>query len=69
MVPHTPTHSKSRTLVGLVAFSLFVDYFLYGQVMPLMQQSPAKIGEEQFLGQHLVRIPAEPGFSRTRRRG
>jgi MFS transporter, DHA1 family, solute carrier family 18 (vesicular amine transporter), member 1/2 len=38
---------KSRTVVGLVAFSLFVDYFLYGIVMPLMSHSPAKVGEEQ----------------------
>jgi len=47
MVLQAPTRPKSRTVVGLVAFSLFVDYFLYGMVMPLMPHSPAKVGEEQ----------------------
>jgi MFS transporter, DHA1 family, solute carrier family 18 (vesicular amine transporter), member 1/2 len=40
---------KSRVLVVVVAFSLFVDYFLYGAVLPLMPQSPAKISSEEEL--------------------
>ncbi len=41
---------QSRMIVWLVAFSLFVDYFLYGVVMPLTAHSPAKITSEEQLG-------------------
>lgn len=41
---------KSLAIVVVVAFSLFVDYFLYGVVMPLMAHSPAKITSEEQLG-------------------
>jgi MFS transporter, DHA1 family, solute carrier family 18 (vesicular amine transporter), member 1/2 len=47
MVLQAPTRPKSRVVVGLVALSLFVDYFLYGMVMPLMPHSPARVSEEQ----------------------
>ena len=43
VVLRAPTRSKPRTVVGLVAFSLFIDYFLYGMVMPLIPHSPAKV--------------------------
>ena len=46
----TSTHSKSWTLVGVVAFALFLDYFLYGIVVPLTPLSPAKVNSEEQLG-------------------
>ncbi len=40
--------SKSRLIVGVVAFCLFTDYLLYGAVTALMAHSPVKItGEEE----------------------
>jgi MFS transporter, DHA1 family, solute carrier family 18 (vesicular amine transporter), member 1/2 len=42
--------ARSRVIVGVVAFSLFVDYFLYGVVMTLLAHSPSKITGETQLG-------------------
>ena len=40
---------QSRAMVGVIAFSLFIDYFLYGIFFPLSAHSPAKLqSEEQF---------------------
>jgi MFS transporter, DHA1 family, solute carrier family 18 (vesicular amine transporter), member 1/2 len=42
-----PTHS--RLMVGVIAFSLFIDFLLYGIFFPLAAHSPAKLqNEEQF---------------------
>jgi MFS family permease len=41
---------ESRVIVWVIAFSLFVDYFLYGVVMPLTAHSPAGITTERQLG-------------------
>lgn len=41
---------ESRVIVGVIALSLFVDYFLYGVVMPLTAHSPAGITTERQLG-------------------
>jgi predicted MFS family arabinose efflux permease len=41
--------SNSPMIVGVVAFSLFVDYLLYGVVTPLMAHSPFKISSEEDL--------------------
>jgi MFS transporter, DHA1 family, solute carrier family 18 (vesicular amine transporter), member 1/2 len=40
----------SRVIVGVIALSLFVDYLLYGIVMTLTAQSPARITSEGQLG-------------------
>jgi len=68
MVLQAPTRPKSRTVVGLVAFSLFVDYLLYGTVMPLMPHSPAKVGEEQ-LGCYRTAPPGASGPLRRNAQG
>ena len=49
-VVSTATHSKSWTIVGVVAFALFLDYLLYGIVVPLTPLSPAKVNSEEQLG-------------------
>ena len=42
-------HAKSWQVTGVVAFALFMDYFIYGLVVPLTLYSPAGIsGEEEF---------------------
>jgi len=41
---------RNWTLVGVVAFVLFVDYFLYGLVIPLTPLSPANVKTEDQLG-------------------
>jgi MFS transporter, DHA1 family, solute carrier family 18 (vesicular amine transporter), member 1/2 len=42
-------HLQSRAMVGVIAFSLFIDYFLYGIFFPLSAHSPARLqSEEQF---------------------
>ncbi|MBI3798423.1 MAG: MFS transporter [Deltaproteobacteria bacterium] len=43
-------HSKSWTILGVVTFALFLDYFLYGIVVPLTPLSPAKVNSEEQLG-------------------
>ena len=41
--------SHSRAMVWVIAFSLFLDYFLYGMLFPLAPHSPARLeGEGQF---------------------
>jgi MFS transporter, DHA1 family, solute carrier family 18 (vesicular amine transporter), member 1/2 len=37
--------NHSRTMVGVIAFALFLDYFLYGLLFPLMAHSPSAKGE------------------------
>jgi MFS transporter, DHA1 family, solute carrier family 18 (vesicular amine transporter), member 1/2 len=37
--------NHSRTMVGVIAFALFLDYFLYGLLFPLMAHSQAAKGE------------------------
>src|SRR5262245_16967170 len=46
----TSAHAKSWTIVGVVAFALFLDYFLYGVVVPLTPLSPAQVNSEEQLG-------------------
>ena len=38
------------TVFGIVTFALFLDYFLYGLIVPLGPYSPAKITSESQLG-------------------
>jgi MFS transporter, DHA1 family, solute carrier family 18 (vesicular amine transporter), member 1/2 len=40
----------SRTVVGIVAFALFMDYLIYGLLVPLSPYSPAHATSEQQLG-------------------
>ncbi len=40
----------SRTVVGVVAFALFMDYLIYGLLVPLSPYSPAHATSEQQLG-------------------
>jgi MFS transporter, DHA1 family, solute carrier family 18 (vesicular amine transporter), member 1/2 len=41
--------SRSQATVAVIAFSLFLDYFFYGLLVPLLPHSPAKLqGEGQF---------------------
>ena len=42
-------NSHSRTMVGVIAFSLFLDYFLYGLLFPLVAHSPAGLKGEGHL--------------------
>lgn len=42
--------SPSWTIVGVVAFALFLDYFLYGMLVPLTSLSPAGVSSEDQLG-------------------
>jgi MFS family permease len=37
---------RSRAMVVVIAFSLFIDYFLYGMLFPLSAHSPAKLQNE-----------------------
>jgi MFS transporter, DHA1 family, solute carrier family 18 (vesicular amine transporter), member 1/2 len=41
--------SHSRTIVAVIAFSLFLDYFLYGLLFPLVAYSPAGLKGEGHL--------------------
>jgi DHA1 family solute carrier family 18 vesicular amine transporter 1/2 len=38
------------TVLGIVAYALFMDYFIYGLVVPLSPYSPAKITSESQMG-------------------
>jgi MFS family permease len=49
-VASAPARSRSWTLVGIVAFALFLDFFLYGIVVPLTPLSPAGVKSEDQLG-------------------
>jgi len=42
--------SGSRLVVGVVAFALFMDYLIYGLLVPLMPYSPAQATSEAQLG-------------------
>ena len=38
--------SRARSIVAVVAFTLFLDYFFYGMLFPLSAYSPAGLGNE-----------------------
>ena len=40
-------HAHSRVMVAVIAFSLFIDYFLYGVLLPLATYSPAGVHTEE----------------------
>jgi MFS transporter, DHA1 family, solute carrier family 18 (vesicular amine transporter), member 1/2 len=44
------TGSGSRAVVGVVAFALFMDYLVYGLLIPLTPYSPAQATGEQQMG-------------------
>jgi MFS family permease len=43
-------HAKSWYVTGVIAFALFMDYFIYGLVVPLTLYSPAGISGEEEIG-------------------
>ncbi|MBK7841113.1 MAG: MFS transporter [Candidatus Obscuribacter sp.] len=43
-------HKQSWTVLGIVAYALFMDYFLYGLIVPLGPYSPAKVTSEHEIG-------------------
>jgi MFS transporter, DHA1 family, solute carrier family 18 (vesicular amine transporter), member 1/2 len=44
------SHPNDWTIVGVVAFALFLDYLLYGMLVPLTSLSPAGVHTEEHFG-------------------
>jgi MFS family permease len=49
MVREVHVRAQSWALVAVIAFSLFIDYFLYGILLPLAAHSPAGLSGEEYL--------------------
>ena len=49
MLSENESRAQSWPLVAVIAFSLFIDYFLYGILLPLAAHSPAGLNSEEQL--------------------